>query len=505
MLGLSLHYSWKRVNVTSSGGRFDSPIAVTDSRASAARPFLPVAFFGRNTLLGGQIAGSITLLVVLVFTHVPALTAVTPQKGGNETAFPSSFASSDCSGQTPAGYTRIFIAHRADGKSGAGTASDPFDGGSAQNFDALLRTRSESGMTNLVVCIGPGTFQTEGVHDYAIGVGHLDKTRASGFTVNHGWKVHGTAMDQTTLTLADLYLDTSTGTYLVGRIINTYDLDSYGVEISDLTLDDNYPALKLRYKKDLQLEAVCLRSNLGQHWIHNIHVVNAAGETTEAFPVEINSDANSPTESSGNIVEYVTMDHWASGKCTAIAIANAVAEVRFNRVIGHHIAYGGWQISDVHFHDNYAIDDVYGFNIDSLRNSDIVIRRNQIIHPQSYGLVIGGVGQFVDFSISGNTITLAGAYPWNTLYGVIFQGNVSGARVIGNRIVSDQSSSAARFFGLFEKGSQNTGNVFQGNQISSSFKFSLQGADCIHGNVDQSGTALGGLSNTQRTACLPGR
>jgi hypothetical protein len=457
------------------------------------------------TSSGGRVDASFLLLLAFFLACAPALMAdSTAQKTGNEADFISSFASRDCSGKTPDGYSRIFIAYRVDGKSGSGSASDPFDGSSVPKFDAFLRSRSESGMINLVVCIGPGTFQTEGEHDHVIGAGHLDKARPSGFTVNRGWKVHGASADQTILKLADLYLDTSAGTYAVGRIINTYDLDSYGVEVSDLTLDDNYTALKLQYKKDLQLEAVVLRSHLGQHWIHNIHVVNAAGESTEAFPVEISSDAKHPTGSNGNIVEYVTMDHWGSGKCTAIAIANAVAEVRFNRVVGHHIAYGGWQISDVHFHDNYAIDDVYGFNIDSLINKGIVISRNQIIHPQSYGLVIGGIGQFVDFSIADNTITLAGNYPWNTLYGVIFSGNVSGAHVVGNRIVSDQSSPSANFVGLFEKGSQNTANVFQGNQISSSFKNSLQGADCIHGNVDQSGRALRGLSDTQSKACLTG-
>jgi len=40
---------------------------------------------------------------------------------------------------------------------------------------------------------------------------------------------------------------------LVGRVISTYDLDSHGVEVSDLTLDDNYPALKPQYIADLQL------------------------------------------------------------------------------------------------------------------------------------------------------------------------------------------------------------------------------------------------------------
>jgi hypothetical protein len=358
----------------------------------------------------------------------------------------SGFASADCGGRVTTGHTRIFIAYRTDTKSGSGSASDPLDGSTAQKFDTLLRSRSESGVTNLVVCIGPGTFQTEGVYDYAIGGGHLDKTRSGGFTVNRGWKIHGSRMDQTVLRLTDLYLDPSTGKYLVGRVISTYDLDSHGVEVSDLTLDDNYPALKPQYKTDLQLEAVSLRSTLGQHWIYSIHVMNAAGEWTEAFPVEISSQAKSPTESTGNIVEHVAMDHWASGKCTAIAIANAVAEVRYNTVIGHQIAYGGWQMSDVHFHDNYAIETVYGFNIDSLDNRGVVINHNQIIHPQSYGLVVGGTGQYVNFSISYNTITLASPDPLNTVYGLIFQGNVTGARVIGNRIIGDQGAIAGPCF-----------------------------------------------------------
>jgi len=226
-----------------------------------------------------------------------------------QTSFASLFASHDCSGRTPAGHTRIFIAHRDDAKSGSGTGSDPFDGSTAQKFDTLLRVRSESSVTNLVVCIGPGTFQTEGAHDYVPGVDHLNKAQASGFTVNRGWRVHGTTMDRTVLKLTDLYFDPSTGKYLVGHIISTYDLDSHGVEVSDLTLDDNYPVLKAQYRADLQLEAVSLRSTLGKHWIHNIHVTNAAGEWTEAFPVEISSPANSRTESTGNIVEHVTMDH----------------------------------------------------------------------------------------------------------------------------------------------------------------------------------------------------
>jgi len=419
-----------------------------------------------------------------------------------ESSFAFAFPSSDCSGPIPTGYTRIFIAYRSDSKSGTGSAADPFDGSTAQRFDTLLRTRSENGVTNLVVCIGPGTFETEGEHDYVIGVGHLNKAQPAGFTVNQGWRVHGAGMDRTILKLADLYLDSSTGGYLVGRIITTHDLDSQSVEVSHLTLDDNYPALKQRYKTALQLEAVVLRSARGGHWIHNIHVMNASGETTEAFPVEISSQARSQ-ESSGNVVEYVTMDHWGSGKCTAIAIDNAIAEVRYNTVVGYQVAYGGWKMSGVRFHDNYAIQTPYGFNIDSLQNSGVVISHNQIVHPLSYGMVIGGIGQFSNFLISGNTITMASPAPWSTLYGLIFQGNVTGAQVTGNKIISDHSPPRGSILGLFEKGNHNTGNVVQGNQISSAFKHSLQGADCVYDNVNEAGAALRGLNNTQATACEP--
>jgi len=321
--------------------------------------------------------------------------------------------------------------------------------------------------------------------------------------VNQKWKLHGAAMDQTILKLTDLYLNPSTGKYLIGLIIGTYHLNSYGVEISDLTLDDNYSALKEQYRTNLQLQAVFLQSNQGQHWIHHVHVINAVGELADDFPVEIGSRVQSPMKSNGNLVEYVTMDHWSGGECTAIAIANAVAEVRYNTVTGYWGDYGGWYISDVNFHDNYAIQTVYGFNIDSLQNSGVRISHNQIIHPQSYGLVIGGIGQFNNFSISDNTVIMASTGHGKTFFGLILQGNVSGARVTGNRIITDQSPPPANIFGVYEKDDHNANNVFQGNQISSSFQNSLKSANCVYGNLNQSGNSLPGLVNTQAKPCLP--
>jgi hypothetical protein len=335
-------------------------------------------------------------------------------------------------------------------------------------------------------------------------VGHLDKTNPAGFTVNRGWRVHGTAMDKTVLRLSDLYVNPSTPRSVLGLIIGTYDLDSFGVELSDLSLDDNYPALKGRYKVDLQLQAVFLQSNRGQHWIHNVHVMNSAGEVAEDFPVEIGSQSQNPLDSDGNIVEYVTMDHWFGGECTAIAIANASAEVRYNTVTGYWGGYGGWHMSNVNFHNNYAIQTVYGFNIDSLENNGVVISNNQIVHPRAYGVVIGGIGQFRNFYITKNTITMASVGPGSTLLALIMQSNLSGARVTANRIILDQSLPPTNMFGVFEKGTNNMGNVFQGNQISSSFRNSIKSTICAYGNVSENNTALSGLGNTQTIPCFSG-
>lgn len=413
----------------------------------------------------------------------------------------SDFASSDCSGPSPAGFTRIFIAYRSDGNPGTGIVSDPFDGSSPDKFDTLLRTRSESGVTHLIVCMGPGVYQTDGVRDYLLGQGHLDKLHPAGFTVNQGWRVHGGGVDKTTLRLADLFMDPSTGQYLKGVVIGTYNLESSGLEISDLALDGNYPALKPRYRADLQLQALYLRSNHGHQWVHNIHVLNMAGEVAEDFPVEISSLAPNTSDSTGNLVEHVTLDHWARGHCTAIVIANSEGEVRYNTVIGYHIAYGGWSMSNVNFHDNQAIETTYGFNIDSWQNRRIVIERNQIVHPLSYGFVIGGNGEFTDFSILNNTVTVGSDNPKGPIYGLIFQGHVRGARVFRNKIITDQPTRVFDVFGFYEKNTQNINNTFQENVLAGSFKNSLQGSDCLYGNVSETGKELRSLRDTQDISC----
>src|SRR5947209_2373577 len=74
--------------------------------------------------------------------------------------------SSECTGAAPQKFSRIFIALRTDGRTGSGTATDPFDGSTAQKFDTVLRTRSEAKQQTLIVCIGLGAFKTEGNYEF---------------------------------------------------------------------------------------------------------------------------------------------------------------------------------------------------------------------------------------------------------------------------------------------------------------------------------------------------
>jgi hypothetical protein len=111
----------------------------------------------------------------------------------------------------PPGFTRVYIA-LGNGKDGSGKSPyDARDGSSAEKFDRILRCYSEGcadpaaphrsipKTENLVVCLGPGTFKTEGTYDYVIDIPHKS---ARGFTLGRGWKIHGSGVDKTTVQLA---------------------------------------------------------------------------------------------------------------------------------------------------------------------------------------------------------------------------------------------------------------------------------------------------------------
>src|SRR6476646_11508923 len=177
----------------------------------------------------------------------------------------TSSSASDCSSQSkslPQGTPRVYLALR-NGADGSGSSmADARDGSTVAAFDTILRCYSE-GCTNpqnpkksvektenLTVCLGPGTFSTLGAYDYLIAVPHPNP---AGFTIGKGWKIHGAGKDKTVVKLSD-YLPITDPKNLqhmpvnsgIGLVFGTNADSASGIEISDLTIDGNYPELKSR-------------------------------------------------------------------------------------------------------------------------------------------------------------------------------------------------------------------------------------------------------------------
>ncbi len=449
----------------------------------------------------------------------------------------ASSSASDCSSQSkslPQGITRVYVALR-NGVDGSGSSmADARDGSTVAAFDTILRCYSE-GCTNpqdpkksvaktenLTVCLGPGTFSTLGAYDYLIAVPHPNP---AGFTIGKGWKIHGAGKDKTVVKLSD-YLPITDPKNLqhmpvnsgIGLVFGTNSDNASGIEISDLTIDGNYPELKSRARQHgvtaLTLEAIHLRSDLGGHRIHDVNVVNAAAEIGaisqrwEAFPVWILSvDRSKPGQDRDNIIENVSMKQSVCLVCTAICIANATADVRNNVVEGVQIGYGGWDLAGGSFHDNTAINTDYGFNIDSLVNNGVTIERNKIIHPRKFGFAVGGDTTFANFKFLDNTVQI----DRSGVIGFVLRGNVTGAVIMGNKLLADNSSGASatafKNYPATRQSGPNHDNVYQSNQIAAGmslvFKASSQKSqNCFFDNRDERGNPRKDMPENHGGACV---
>lgn len=445
-------------------------------------------------------------------------------------------SASDCSAQArslPPG-TRVYIALR-NGKDGSGTSmTDARDGSTVTAFDTILRCYSE-GCTdpqnpkksvakteNLTVCLGPGTFSTLGAYDYLIAIPHKNP---AGFTIGKGWKIHGAGKDKTVVRLSD-YLPITDPANLqhmpvnsgIGLVFGTNSDSASGIEISDLTIDGNYPELKSRARQNgvtaLTLEVIHLRSDMGGHRIHDVNVVNAAAEIGainprwEAFPIWILSvDRSKPGQDRDNIIENVSVKQSVCLVCTFICVANATADVRNNVVEGVQIGYGGWDLAGGSFHDNTAINTDYGFNIDSLVNNGVTIERNKIIHPRRYGFVLGGTGTFANFKFLDNTVQI----DKSRVIGFVFHGSVTGAVIVENKVLADTSSganaTAFKSYPATRQSGPNHNNIYQSNQIASGMSLVFQGAsqksqNCFFDNRDERGNSRKDLPDNHSGPCV---
>lgn len=437
--------------------------------------------------------------------------------------------SQDCTvSAVPADFTRIFIGVPARGGQQPGTsAKDPLDGTSADKFDAILRTIAEGqhptwgaqkniAQENLIVCIASGTFQTNGQYDW-----DLDKGRTQGshlgFTVEKNWKIHGSGAGRTTLRLVSYvqnqFVDSQGSSFAGGHnaVISTRSDSSSGVEVSDLTIDANHDGLTAPGGLPLNVVAILLRSREGGHWIHDVNVIGGSGDlgfrniVLEAFAVQIwgNTPVAAPQVSMDNLIENVsvtkpgrpmTSDSLPGGAMDGIVVNNAMAEIRNNVVQGYIIAYGGWNMDQVRFHDNISRDSFYGFNADSLTNNNVILESNQFIHPARYGIVIGGGGRvdhtFNNWSVLHNTLQINAA----DSIGIVLRGQVKNSVFTENTIQTDGNAHnlAAIFSYLSLSGETNANNSFQNNHIDKALRIDFSqdpsfNTNCRYQNRDLQG------------------
>ena len=158
----------------------------------------------------------------------------------------------------------VYVAARADGKDGAGTATDPFNASTQAKFDALFARFG----ANTTIHLGPGTYHTKG---------------AASFSVKPYWKIHGAGYEVTRI------IQDRTGNIRCTVFLGTAD----GVEIEDLSIDcgfQNQQVVKGKIKANAMAIGIfgshlavrrCWFKNYGNPWYDD--------DTGENFAVFIGS------------------------------------------------------------------------------------------------------------------------------------------------------------------------------------------------------------------------
>jgi len=244
-----------------------------------------------------------------------------------------------------------------------------------------------------------------------------------------------------------------------------------------------------------------------EHCLYGVDINPMAVEMAKLSLWIVSMDRSRPEQNRGNIIENVTMKQPFGNVCTAIAVANATAEVRNNVVDRYQIGYGGWDLRESFFHDNTAINTEYGFNIDSLVNNGVRIERNKIIHPRKFGFVVGGEGTFANFKFLDNIVQI----DRSGVVGFMLRGDVTGAFIRGNKLLAENSSGARatafRNYGASRHAGPNHDNSYQSNQIPSGMSLVFQSPsqksqNCFFDNRDERGNPHKDLPDNHNGPCV---
>lgn len=207
----------------------------------------------------------------------------------------------------------IWIALRTDGKAGAGTKTDPYDGSTKVKLDTLLRSFG----TYITINLGPGTFETNGAQDY---------TANKGFIPKKGWRIIGSGIDITVLKLMSLN-DRASGIPDSGVVIGDpgFGTDKSDSLVADLTIDCNGQNLSAGTVGGIGYKSEGIHLNGNNCTIRNVRAINGYGNLLhdkETFILAVTSyiDGGTWADVTNLLIENCIVDQPAAGNNYGVAI-----------------------------------------------------------------------------------------------------------------------------------------------------------------------------------------
>lgn len=396
---------------------------------------------------------------------------------------------------------------------GAGTAADPFDGSSAQKFDALFQWFQ--GSPNLTIHLGPGTFES-------------NVTANILWKVATGWVVEGAGMYETTCKMVG---------NLKGRhwdhefFKSPFERPTDRVTIRNLTVDCNWPGLSATADMGTKAEkygaiyAIDLRGS--DILIENVRHINSRGSWAngnEAFGIRLS--APSSNDVSGNIIQNCRAELPQGNYGAPFALHGWVdsQQTRFirNSLVSGNVAIGqeskemsgfttggvnGAFIKDCQVSDNSFVDCQSVFYQDTGSVDGLIVSGNTLTRGwMGVGLVAGNPAWTkANVQVLSNTLILQNRVPDGATYGILAYGaTINNSTVSGNALSFDPSGIGYRqFYSITLRSVENAtvqdntaDEASAGSNLAELVRGSVTGyAASILGNRTSFGEAMAGLGD----------
>jgi hypothetical protein len=334
----------------------------------------------------------------------------------------------------------VWVAVRRDGKSGDGSQRNPFDGSTQAKFDRLMASFGQ----NTAIHLGPGTFQTDII--------------ARSWRPLTGWKIRGVGMDVTIIQAVGNLSPAGHGSRSVIGLDsgNASAVRSDNVQISDLTVDGNWPAIGLTApvangQPNFKLQTITLMGS--NNVVERVHAKNQYGSSAnsqECFGIVLKGFADTGVVS-GNVIRYCLVDNcqgdYNNAYCLAGSHNGEIGKQATACEIHHCLAFGTNDgtstktpldvmvnvagLSNSKIHDNICFDAVGLIHDDTGQETNVDIYNNQAF--RSGGGISGLYAQVSShIRFHSNYIDVQNRNGSQGNYGIVFTGGSTDVEIFDN-------------------------------------------------------------------------